>query len=125
MVIKFTEANILMELDTINKTLVQAEGGCWHEWKVISCSCGAFKSAFIKPPANYTAVHLKQNPDFSKWENFGRLLKICRDIPANKGLGRIESIITIQVCKDEIDQIPLLAATELARILKYGKEEKQ
>lgn len=121
-----------MTLEEINRTLVEAEGGCWHEpvnyvdmtLNIIRCSkCSEVLSLheFYHP-----------NPDFSQWSNFGRLLNIATNNRLTITLSQYRIIIArTSLFKTEtyawmddrnIAQYPLLVATELARILREGKE---
>ena len=59
---------------TINQFLVEAGGGCWHEWifnsnPELDSLCKKFKTLYAFP---------RYSPDFSKWENFGKLLEIAK-----------------------------------------------
>lgn len=116
-----------MTQEEINKTLVEAEGGYWHDWiytkqKGVTyhtgrCVCGDFHSK--------EDIKEELNPDFSKWNNFGRLIKI-----AAKGIEKhhpnMESPLWIKImlenCYRNIDQIPTLVAEKLAEILKERNE---
>ena len=57
--------------------LVEQEGGCWHEADPKNPDeCLKCKKAFQKQ--NYEPYNCElDNPDFSKWENFGRLLELA------------------------------------------------
>lgn len=123
-----------MTPEQINRTLVEAEGGCWHKHKFGTCpsTCKKCHKSFFERDDI-----AKANPDFSKWGEFGRLLKIASKIgkwveinttlnPSD--LSYAASIVVgdvngyKEIGSDSIDQIPLLVATELARIIK--KENK-
>lgn len=88
----------------------KGEGGCWHKIPTYGLSC----SKCHQPPFN-------DNPDFSKWENFGRLLKV-----GAKGIENTHPIlpspvlikIILENYYKDIDQIPFLVAHEVAEILR-------
>lgn len=108
------------EMERIGKILAEAEGGHWHDSaKVLGgifiCSqCDGLKSRI-------------DNPDFSQWANFGRVLKIGEK---NKHITHTISIVNLLMkCvffltwdKKDIDQIPALVATEIARVIEEGKK---
>lgn len=107
------------ELERIGKVLVGAEGGCWHDLFPYAMhphgntNCTKCKELF--PAIKF----FDQNPDFSKWENFGRLLKIGQGINIY-ALNKVDNLISLHFRVGEsstIDNLPLTVATELARII--------
>ena len=128
--------------EEINKILVEAEGGCWHEQKKVEhdsflgypltkeeCVCG-YPNFKVKSECLTLNMHInRENPDFSKPEFFFRMLKIADKHsirlsiyptfvqlwiePTNK-----ERVIKIT----DIDQIPALVSARLAEIIKEGKK---
>ena len=119
------------ELDRIGQVLVEVEGGCWHVPDInnvdecVICQC-AFQRPDYEPFDCSTA-----NPNFSQWENFGRLLKIADKLKQNlliQAIGVYQDIemVTWMVGnhKDmaKIDHVPELVATELAKIITLNQE---
>ncbi len=109
-----------MTKEEINKTLVEAEGGCWHEWQAtwgeVNYGMKTCKKCHMECDRKE-----RNNPDFSEWANFGRLLKIADRY--GKVYPMMDEIIKILKLTPDTDQIPTLVATELAKILKE-KDEK-
>jgi hypothetical protein len=104
------------EMEEVGKILVEAEGGCWHKFHVMSPVAVCYKcgEGFLS--------HCFVNPDFSKWENFGRVLKIAKVhglTVYSKVLLELDAAYFHRV--EKIDQIPTLVSIELARIIKEEK----
>lgn len=106
----------------ISRIIVEkGEGGCWHETdritstphKTVLCAC---KCGLTLTSTGYP------NPDFSLFENFGRLLKVAF-VHEQEGdiLKMMDGFLSECESSECIDQIPFLLATEIARVLKEGK----
>lgn len=108
------------ELEHIGKMLVEAEGGCWHEWiSIIDKKRSDYECVNCKEERWYQNVEGQEtNPDFSSWSEFGRLLKIAVRTKYRHSLDIERGYAWWDGKKCDIDQIPLLIATELARIIK-------
>lgn len=129
-----------MTKDEINKILVEAEGGCQHiEGKSYNMPFGYIECIKCKGKLHPSEFDVA-NPDFFQWENFGRLLGIMRKKDITMALyifdeddireaARAGSLCCGEVYINsnpirftEIDQIPSLVATELARMIKEKVE---
>lgn len=107
-----------------DKILVeQGEGGCWHEW--IKTLHNAFS---MKLYCDKCGKGELDNPDFSKWENFGRLLKMAinqRLMQAVNGeeFRRFLKSLILPSYESDVDQIPTLVADEIAKKILSVKGE--
>jgi hypothetical protein len=132
------------EMERIGKILIEkGEGGCWH------IPVASFDGIpFIRSDRRECAVCKKwipvkswvdftvQNPDFSEWANFGRLLKIADKKKVGVKINFWAGFLWIGLSKkypewypedvsklvfQDNNQIPALVATELARIVAESK----
>lgn len=134
------------EMERVGRILVKAEGGHWHKpiyyyhsnqdgsyWGGCETCNVDFDDEYLKDNKDEAKRHI--NPDFSEWQHFGRVLKIANTVASWRILKRdILMRLSIEAGYEgailqfgfgsslhNIDQIPALVATELARVIEEGK----
>jgi hypothetical protein len=117
---KMEAEDMIPEMERVGRIIVEkGEGKCWHD--PFEIHVGLPKTACPKCRGSLP------NPDFSEWANFGRLLKIAKSRGGKVWCDLWETMGDIMVrnrtIESDVDEIPPLLATELARIISEGKFE--
>lgn len=109
------------EVERIGRIIVEKGEGLKQGEKLISFNLHGTRRWFITKVPVKPGCPRRLVPDFSKWENFGKLLKVAKiekDYAERlMPLEYVSRIVLEETYVGNIDQIPLLVATELARIL--------
>ena len=122
---------------TRDQFLVEQENGCWHKWQLWKFR-DKWDFDYICNKCNMIFDFTNNNPDFSKWGNFGRLSKIAMDnrigvhFNPNSNPNRIEYRLVldgathgmVNIEAINYDSIPDITATLIAQALGFKEVRK-